>query len=254
MRALIIEDESAAAQNLRAILRSIEPQIEVVAHCESVVESVEFLEGRSAEIDLIFMDIHLADGDAFKIFERVEVTTPVVFTTAYDEYALKAFKVSSVDYLLKPIKSDDVRRAIEKLQQLSTLEARQYSDRVQQAAQSRNELTSSFLVHVRDKIIPLSVVDIAYIYTSNERVVAHTHRGEEYPLDRRLDALMAQLYPAEFFRANRQFIIARAAVKDVSVWFGSRLSLNLSCEVPEKIIIAKARTAEFKEWLTRASI
>ncbi len=250
MRALIIEDESAAAENLRAILSSIEPRIEVVAHCESVVESVDFLKNRNSEVDLIFMDIHLADGDAFKIFERVEVALPVIFTTAYDEYALKAFKVSSIDYLLKPIKSEEVQRALDKLQRLSTREVAQYSERVKTVGQDYAQYVGSFLVHVKDKIIPLSVGDIAYIYTFAERVVAHTHAGGEFPLTGSLDALYSRLDPADFYRANRQFIVSRTAVRDISVWYGSRLALNLSCPVPERIIIAKARTAEFKEWLS----
>ncbi len=250
MRALIVEDESAAAQNLRSILRTIEPPIEVVEHRESVVETVEFLEQNSSQIDLIFMDIHLADGDAFKIFDRIEVTCPIIFTTAYDQYALQAFKVNSIDYLLKPINSDEVRRALEKLQALTASEIPQYNDRLRQASQNRAESVRSFLIHVKDKIIPLSVSDIAFVYTSNERVVAYTLSGESYPLDRSLDAIFSQLDPSTFFRANRQFIISREAVCDVSVWFGSRLSLNLHCETPEKIIIPKARISEFKEWLS----
>ncbi|MFI3316044.1 MAG: LytTR family DNA-binding domain-containing protein [Rikenellaceae bacterium] len=250
MRALIVEDESAALQNLRSILEGMQPSISVVAVAESVVESVEFLQNSASSIDLIFMDIHLADGDAFKIFERVEVTVPIIFTTAYDEYALQAFKVSSVDYLLKPIKSSEVQRALSKLQQLTTVQQQEYSARVRQVAQSSREQSArSFLIHVKDKIIPLKVEDIAYFYTSNEKVVAITLRGESYPLDRSLDNIFSILEPSVFFRANRQFIVSRVAISDISVWFGSRLSLNLCCEIPEKIIIPKARTAEFKEWL-----
>ncbi|MFI3281223.1 MAG: LytTR family DNA-binding domain-containing protein [Rikenellaceae bacterium] len=249
MRALIVEDESAAARNLQSILRDVQPPIEVVAVAESVVESVEFLQRKASSIDLIFMDIHLADGDAFKIFDRIEVTVPIIFTTAYDQYALQAFRVNSIDYLLKPIKSSEVDRALSKLKQLSAVEVQEYNSRLQSAGESRSELARNFLVHVKDKIIPLKVEDIAYFYTSNERVSVTLLDGNIFPIDRSLDALYSTLDHAEFFRANRQFIVSRAAVRDVSLWFGSRLALNLRCEVPEKIIIPKARIAEFKEWL-----
>ncbi len=249
MRALIVEDESAAAQNLKTILREMQPPIEVVAVVESVVESVDFLRSSASEVDLIFMDIHLADGEAFKIFDRVEVSTPIIFTTAYDQYALQAFKVNSIDYILKPINSDEVERALDKLKHFSVGEAQNYNERLKSVAQSRGETAGSFLIHIKDKIIPLKVEDIAYFYTSNERVVATTHTQECYPVDKSLDAIFSMLSGSDFFRANRQFIVSRAAVKDVSVWFGSRLALNLKHETPERIIIPKARISEFKEWL-----
>ncbi len=250
MRALVVEDESAAAKNLRAILSGLHPPIEVVATCESVVECVEFLRERSSEIDLIFMDIHLADGTAFKVFDMVEVTVPIIFTTAYDQYALQAFKVSSIDYILKPIKSSEVERAIDKLRALSTTERAQRNESLRKAvSHERKEFTRSFLIHIKDRIIPLEVDQIDFIYTTNERVMAYKRSGESYQLDRSLDAIFSSLDPAIFFRANRQFIVSRGAVSDVVVWFGSRLSLNLHCPTPERIIVPKARTSEFKEWL-----
>ncbi|MFR9511856.1 MAG: LytTR family DNA-binding domain-containing protein [Rikenellaceae bacterium] len=249
MRALIIEDESAAAQNLRAILKNITPPIEVVAVMESIVESVEFIRDRSSEIDLIFMDIHLADGDAFKIFERIEVTKPIIFTTAYDKYSLQAFKVNSIDYLLKPINVVDLEHALSKLKTLTHSEMVQYSSRVKMVAESREETLRSFLIYIKDKIIPLKVEDVAFIYTANERVTAYTHNAEQYPVERSLDAIYSTLSSADFFRANRQYIVSRSSIRDVSVWFGSRLALNLYLDTPEKIIIPKARISEFKEWL-----
>lgn len=249
MRALIVEDESAAAQNLKSILREMQPPIEVVALTESVVESVDFLQKSASSVDLIFMDIHLADGEAFKIFDRVEVTTPVIFTTAYDQYALQAFKVNSIDYILKPINSDEVKRALSKLRQLSVSETESYNERLRSGVRSSVEMARSFLIHIKDKIIPLKVEEIAYFYTFNERVVAVTHAGVEYPVDKSLDAIFSVLSVSDFFRANRQFIVSRKAVRDVSVWFGNRLALNLNQDTSERIIIPKARISEFKEWL-----
>ena len=247
MKALIIEDETAAALNLKAILKQAAPDIRVVDTLESVEESVDWLRA-NPQPDLLFMDIHLADGDSFRIFGAVEVTAPVIFTTAYDRYALEAFKVSSIDYLLKPINADDVRRALEKLRRLTSGERLDYGSRVRSLAAQRQE--EVFLVRVRDRIIPLQRDRIAYCYTSNEKVTACGFDGETYPLDKTLEALQALLPEHDFFRANRQFIVARRAVKEISVWFGSRLSLSLVLETPERIVISKARVPEFKAWLT----
>ena len=246
MKALIIEDETAAALNLAAVLRQVAPGVEVVATLESVAESVEWLRA-NPQPDLLFMDIHLADGDSFRIFGAVEVTAPVIFTTAYDRYALEAFKVSSIDYLLKPINADDVRRALEKLRRLTSGERLDYGSRVRSLAAQRQE--EVFLVRVRDRIIPLQRDRIAYCYTSNEKVTACGFDGETYPLDKTLEALQALLPERDFFRANRQFIVARRAVKEIAVWFGSRLTLHLTVDTPERIVISKARVPEFKTWL-----
>lgn len=246
MKALLIEDETAAAQNLRAILRQVAPDMVILDTLESVEETIAWLRA-NPQPDLLFMDIHLADGESFRIFRAVEITTPVIFTTAYDQYALEAFKVSSIDYLLKPINAADVGRALEKLRRLTGNERREYGTRVKELAAKRQEDT--FLVHVRDKIIPLRREQIAYCYTSNEKVTACGFDGTIYPLDKTLEALQALLPDQDFFRANRQFIVSRKAVREIVVWFGSRLALNLVVPTPERIVISKARVPEFKAWL-----
>lgn len=246
MKVLLIEDETAAARNLEAILRQVAPDMQVLATLESIAESVEWLQ-RNPQPDLLFMDIHLADGESFHIFQRVEITAPVIFTTAYDQYALEAFKVNSIDYLLKPLNSADVVRALEKLHRLTNSERREYGQRVQSLANKQRE--ELFLVQVRDKIIPLKYDQIAFCYTCNERVVAYDFQGVTYPLDKSLEALQGILPEGDFFRANRQFIVSRKAVKELVVWFGSRLSLTLTLETPERIIISKARVPEFKSWM-----
>lgn len=251
MNVLIIEDETAAAVNLKSILRSVVPDCNVIDVLESIEESVEyFKDENSATPDLVFMDIHLADGESFRIFDSVDIKSPIIFTTAYDEYALRAFKVNSIDYILKPIKAEDLRHAIEKFTLLSGIERSDYKSRVDTMIEStKRDSQRVFLVHFKDKIIPLSIDDVAFFYTSNEKVAAHTYKGEHYTVDRTLEVLQSTLPEDEFFRANRQFIVSRKAVKDIAVWFGSRLSLNLTIETPEKIIISKARVPEFKHWL-----
>lgn len=249
MKTLIIEDETAAAINLEALLRKVEPSLQIEAVLESVGESVEWLSSHPMP-DLIFMDIHLADGESFRIFDRVEIDCPIIFTTAYDQYALEAFKVNSIDYLLKPITQNDLQRALDKLHRLSVTERRSISERVTSlAAEASKASQNVFLIQVRDRIRPLKFEEAAYFYTSDERVTVHTFSGEVLAMDKTLETLSAMLPENDFFRANRQFIVSRSAIRDISVWFGSRLALNLILDTPERIIISKARVPRFKQWL-----
>ena len=246
MRAVIIEDETAASRNLKVLLASSHPEIDIVATLESVAESVEWFGSNDAP-DLVFMDIHLADGNAFRIFESVEISTPVIFTTAYDQYALDAFRVSGIDYILKPIKQEELERAIAKFASLTSSARKEYTERT--AEMVERSRTKTLLARVKDKIIPISEENIAFFYTSNERVTLTTLDGKSYPIEGTVEGLYGEYCGEQFFRANRQFIISRRAIKDISVWFGSRLALNLSVATPERIIISKARTGEFKSWL-----
>ncbi len=241
MRVVIIEDETAAARNLRAIVRNVIPEAEIVAE-----ESVEWLSSHPVP-DLLLVDIHLGDGESFRIFDRVDVPCPIVFTTAYDQYALEAFRVNSIDYLLKPIKEEELRRAIEKLRLLSGSEIAARREGIAELARSREE-QKVFLIPVRDKIIPLGIKQVAFFYTTDEKVRATDYEGASYPMDRSLDKLLKILSDKDFFRANRQFIVAREAISDISVWFGNRLSLNLKVKTPETIVISKDRVPEFKRW------
>lgn len=249
-KVVIVEDETAAAVNLRSMLKTIVPDVEVLTVLESVEEAVEYF---SAEVDadVVFMDIHLADGDSFRIFKSVDITIPIIFTTAYDEYALEAFKVNSIDYLLKPFKEEDLQRALDKLQRLTATERDESHERVtKMVADSHNDALQTLLVRYKDKIIPVAMEDVAFFYTYAERVTLTTLDGKTFPVDKTLETLTQQLDTEKFYRANRQFIISRRAVKDIAVWFGSRLALNLTIEAPERIIISKARVPEFKRWLS----
>lgn len=246
MKVVIIEDETAAARNLQSIVRSVIPEAEIAALLESVEESVEWLSSNPAP-DLLLVDIHLGDGESFRIFDLVDVACPIIFTTAYDQYALEAFKVNSIDYLLKPIRPEELRRALDKLERLTQSDRAQYANRISEVAASHNK--STFLIYVRDRIVPVRSDQIAFCHTSSERVTIHTCNGEEYSYDKSLETIAAALSPIDFFRANRQFIIARDAIADISVWFGSRLAVNLRFPTPERIVISKARVPEFKRWI-----
>lgn len=248
-RVIIVEDETAAQLNLRSMLHSIVPDCEVVEVLESVEESVEYF-SKGVDADVVFMDIHLADGDSFRIFQSVDIDIPIIFTTAYDEYALEAFKVNSVDYLLKPFKEEDLRRALDKLQRLTQGERSEQRNRRNEMVQAaQGDGVQTLLVRYKDKIIPVKMEEVAFFYTSDDQVTVTTLDCRRYPVDKTLEALSQQLSGDEFYRANRQFIISRRAVKDIAVWFGSRLALNLNVETPERIIISKARVSDFKQWL-----
>lgn len=253
MKAVIIEDETAAVSSLRAILaqNTILP-IEVVAELESIEESIDYFKS-SPHPDIIFMDIHLADGSAFNIFEQINIESPVVFTTAYDEYALQAFQVSSIDYLLKPITVSSLERALNKLRLFGPEERKEHIEHTNKVIQNRCTI-KSLLIMLADKFYPLATADVLFFYTANEKVTAYTPDGKQHPVDRSLDTLNDQLDKQLFFRANRQFIISRKAIKDIDLWFGSRLSVNLTLSVPERIIISKTKTPVFKKWILAEEI
>lgn len=255
MNTVIIEDEFIAAQTLQNTLHKINPSIKVLAILQSIEESVEWFSGNDSP-DVVFMDIHIADGLCFSIFEKATIACPVIFTTAYDEYALKAFEVNSIDYLLKPIDQKKLERSLNKLKILSSkqwqFDANSLAELVLSIKTDKSyNSKSTFLIPHKDKLIPLPVDKIAFIYFEHKMSSIHTFDGDTYYLDISLDELCRQLNDEKFFRANRQYIIAHKAIKDVSLWFTSKLSVNLKVAVPEKIIISKERAPKFKEWITR---
>lgn len=247
MKALIIEDELMAAKTLKKLLGEVSPDTEIVGVLESIEDSVDWISQHPMP-DLIFMDIHLADGSSFTIFDRVTVTCPVIFTTAYDEYALKAFEVNSIDYLLKPISKEALERAIAKYHNLGRGLEQQQLEALLKHLGAKPKFKSCFLLPERDKLVPLPTSDIAYAYIDTKTVKLVTFDDKTFYMNQTLDDILAQLDPQMFFRANRQFLISRNAVKDVSVWFGNKLAINLTVETPEKVIVSKARVAEFKAW------
>lgn len=251
MKAVIIEDEKIAADLLKNLICQLDENIEVVTILQTVEDSVEWL-SINQHPDILFVDIHLADGSSFSIFEKTEVKCPIVFTTAYDEYALKAFEVNSIDYLLKPINKDDLQRALNKYKNLKgerqEVDYKTFISRFLTETGNVNNYKEHFLVPERDKLVPLAAKDIAYIYIDLKLIKAVTFSGKVYYLNQNLDEMMNQLNPKMFFRANRQYIVSHEAIKDISIWFGNKISLNLTIPTEEKIIVSKARVAEFKNW------
>ncbi|RHJ87797.1 LytTR family DNA-binding domain-containing protein [Parabacteroides sp. AM08-6] len=252
MKAIIIEDEKAAVRNLRALLLEETIEIEIVAVLDSIVETINWF-CKYPVPDLVFLDIHLADGSAFEIFEHVKVNCPVIFTTAYDEYALRAFKVNSIDYLLKPIGAEDLRNALDKLKRLYTSPLYNEPDYITliRALRKEENYKTHFLIPAKgDKLLPVSADMILYFHIDEGVVKAVLTDGKEYLFPQTLDELSECLNPVQFFRVNRQYLIARKAIADIDLWFNGRLSLNLKVSVAEKILVSKARVPEFKDWFT----
>ncbi|MCD8267648.1 MAG: LytTR family DNA-binding domain-containing protein [Parabacteroides sp.] len=252
MKALIIEDEKAAVRNLMALLSEVAPDIEVIATLDSITDSIDWFR-EHAMPELVFFDIHLADGSSFEIFEHVDITCPVIFTMAYDEYALRAFKVNSIDYLLKPIGQTDIVNAIAKLKRLqveTSAEEPDYSNLIR-ALKCQDSYKTHFLIPAKgDKLLPLSVDMILFFYIHEGNVKAVMTDGKEFTFTQTLDELADCLNPNLFFRVNRQYLISRKAILDIDLWFNGRLSVNLKVPVEDKILVSKARVAEFKEWFT----
>lgn len=249
MKTLIIEDEKAALRNLKAAMKEVDADFEIVGETDSVTGTLEWFASHPMP-ELVFMDIHLADGSAFGIFEQADITCPIIFTTAYDEYALQAFRVNSIAYLLKPISSSDLQKAIDKLKMLEgTVQPTIDFQAVMHALKREESYKTHFLVPVKgDRFVPVSVEQISYFYIDGGAVKAVTQSAEMFDFQQTLDELAEQLNPRQFFRANRQYIIAHKAITGVSLWFGGRMVLQLSPAANEKVIISKARVPAFKEW------
>ena len=247
MKILIVEDETVAYENLINILAEIDPFIEVIGNTESVNQTVFWLQTNPAP-DLILMDIHLSDGSAFSIFENIEVETAIIFTTAYDEYAIDAFKLNSIDYLLKPIKADELKRALVKFTKWTRAEVVQYLSQITKLTPV-HRYKDKLLIPIKDKLLPVDLNDVCYFYTTDKNTYIYLKDGNHYSYSKTLEQIIATLDPADFIRANKQFIIARCCVKDITVWFDNRLLITLCSETPERIYISKNKASEFKAWM-----
>ena len=252
MRIVIIEDESLVADDLELnIIKLLSEPVEIVK-LMSVKEGIEYFNEEDMP-DLIFSDIQLGDGLSFEIFLACEVLSPVIFCTAYDEYALDAFKANGIDYILKPFTTETLNAALHKYRQLkkrfSTAQTPQMEALMQMMTGTSVQRSSSVLVYHQDKIIPIDVDDIAIFYLANEMVHLITFSGKRYFLNKNLDE-MERLSGNTFFRANRQFLVCRKAITDVSSFFTRKLSINLKIPFTEKIYVSKVKAPHFLKWLS----
>ena len=249
MKAIIIEDEPLSAAELRTSLAEVAAYIEVVATASSVAEAVETID--RVDHDLIFMDIHLEDGSGFDIFERADISVPVIFITAYDSYALKAFENKGIDYLLKPFGLDDLRRAIDKLGLLSG--GGSASAEHGAPTQTPPVYQERFLVHMGARMKSVTTAEIAYFMADGKYLHLMTHDGKDYILDRSLTDVGEKLPPNLFFRINRRFIISFDAIREMIRYSGSRIKvlLNPPLAEGEEAFVSTDRVQDFRQWLNR---
>jgi two-component system response regulator LytT len=254
LRIVIVEDEPVIARELAYMLRSIDQQVLIVQTLASVQEAIIWFENNAASYELILMDIRLSDGRSFDIFKKVTIIRPVIFVTSYDEYALEAFKSNGLDYILKPFDSAELKAALLKYRNWTSaghgdtqfIDVQQLLASMQLLARSYRK---SFLVYVKNKLIPIEVDQIAWFYTADEFVYAQTSDNRNFVIDQTMEQLSQQLNPVLFFRANRQFIIQRKSISEVDFFFNGRLHLKVDPLTPERILVSKARVAEFKKWM-----
>lgn len=256
MKIIIIEDEELAAEGLMMSLKKVEKNCEIIAVLDSVKSAIAWFENNPTP-DLAFFDIQLADGMSFEIFEKTAVKCPVIFTTAYDEYALRAFKVNSIDYLLKPIGVSDLSKAFEKWHLLKGNQPPQYFDDVamrqmmQMMAQriSTPQYKTRFMVKIGEHLQTIEADDIDFLFSENKTVWLHHKKGRKYIVDYTLDQLDDLLEPERFFRINRQFITAISSIKDVISYSNSRLKIVLNNPYSqEDILMSREKVEAFKLW------
>lgn len=257
MKVLIIEDEELAVKKLRKTLESVDSSAQVVGVADSIRSSVSWLQQNPAP-DLILMDIELADGQSFEIFDKVEVKSTVIFTTSYDEYALKAFKVNSVDYLLKPIQKDDLEAALNKLRNMQTMYGNSNSadplnveslvKELQQKLQPK-EFRKRFLVKHAQKLVSVDVEEIAYFYSDGRLNFFKTLDNKKFVVDYTMDELEDMLDPNKYFRISRSFYVSIASIDQIHDYFGNRLLLHLKPVVDKESIVSREKVADFKKWM-----
>jgi len=256
MKILIVEDEELAVKKLQKTLQAISSDLEVAGTADSIVSTVEWLQSHPRP-DLILMDIELADGQSFEIFNLTEVKSPVIFTTSYDEFALKAFKVNSVDYLLKPIQKDELETAISKFRNMQHVYAGQKTEDTQMSALVRElqqslqhkEYRKRFLVKQMQKMVSVDVDQIAYFFSDDRLTFFKTKDDKKYVIDYTIDEIENMLDPEEYFRINRAFLVSVKSIDQIHDYFGNRLKLNLRPNIDKEALVSREKVTPFKEWM-----
>jgi DNA-binding LytR/AlgR family response regulator len=254
MKVLIIEDEPFAQQELARLLKTIDPEIEILEMIDSVVESVHWLENNSCQ--LIFMDIQLSDGLSFEIFNKTKVRCPVIFTTAYDNYAIKAFKVNSIDYLLKPIEEEELIYALGKYREIQDQKKSQEGFFTKKQLEEvlglyRPSYKTRLVVKLGDKISHVEVKDIAYFYSEDKVSFIMTNSGKKHIINYSLEQIEKMMNPGDFYRLNRKYIAQIHAIETIDKYFNSRLKIGLKPPVEDEVLISRLKVTDFLNWLER---
>jgi DNA-binding LytR/AlgR family response regulator len=251
MKVLIVEDEPQAAQRLEGLVKGLVPGVQILDKIDSVKRAVAWITN-NAKPDLIFMDIQLADGISFLIFEQCQIKSPVIFVTAYDAYALKAFKVNSIDYILKPVDKDELAAALKKFESLSgsDVKTKTVLENIDQAMQMlTKKFKTRFMIKVGEHLRTIEVSSILYFYSQDKATFCYTSDNRSLILDYTLEQLEEMVDPALFFRINRKFLVAAQAIQDIISYTNSRLRLVVKGSTDNDIIVARERVQEFKDWL-----
>jgi two-component system, LytTR family, response regulator LytT len=251
MQVVIIEDESIARQHLKSMLVEIDPAITITETLDSIEASIKYF-GSNPSVDLIFMDIELGDGQSFDIFKSTSIEAPIIFITAYQEHALKAFKLNSIDYLLKPVEKEELSSALNKYRKLHVTQKKKLHDNILSFLDKADNLGQSrtrYLAKSGTRLISVLKEDISYFYTKDRLQFIKTSKGDDYIIDKRLDEIEKEMDSKSFFRANRQFILNYNSIHKVHTWFSGKLKVAVQPEAYEEIIISRLRATEFKKWL-----
>ncbi|MDR3006393.1 MAG: LytTR family DNA-binding domain-containing protein [Sphingobacterium sp.] len=251
MNILIIEDEIKAARSLENLILKLRPDSRILSKIQSVEGAIDYLSNTGTP-DLIFMDIQLSDGISFDIFKSVKILCPVIFCTAFGEFAMEAIKENGIDYLLKPFSEEDLRSAFEKVDNFKNffqkISGNDLTELISKINGGENKKTS-FLVFKHNKYLTVKTDDIAYFYINYTSPSLVTFKGEEYDLNQSLDHLAGLLSSKQFFRLNRQYLISFSAIKEVEHYFGRKLLVKLTIPTAEKLLIGKDKTSQFLSWL-----
>jgi two-component system, LytTR family, response regulator LytT len=257
MNILIVEDEDLAVEKLKKTLEKVDSRAQVIGVAGSVAASIDWLTTHPNP-DLILMDIELADGQSFEIFDRIRVKSPVIFTTSYDEYALRAFKVNSIDYLLKPVQTEDLEAALDKFREFrdsfSQAPDTQASSiekliRELQTQQQPKEYRKRFLVKHVQKMVSVEVAQIAYFYSEERFSFIKTFDDKQFIVDYNMDELAELLDPDAFFRISRSFIVSAKSIDQISDYMGNRLALSLQPAIQKEVLVSREKVSTFKKWL-----
>ncbi|MCG6188919.1 LytR/AlgR family response regulator transcription factor [Maribellus maritimus] len=251
MRVVIVEDEAVAAERLKKMLEEVAPDFSIGANLGSVKESVKWFTKNQA--DLIFLDIQLSDGISFSIFEQVQVNTPVIFTTAYDQYSIKAFELNSIAYLLKPIRKEDLTLSLQKYKSVKSVFTIDFESLLSEIKGTQPEFKKRFIIQIGQKIRMVETAAIAWFNAIGKNVFIKTFDGQSYPLEFSLDKLETQLNPNQFFRINRKYIVNLNAIENMTAWSRSRIKLKLNPPVEDETetVVSVDRSPVFKKWLDK---
>ena len=251
MKTVIIEDEKLAADRLEELIQDIDPDVEILAKLESIAESVQWL--KINKPDLIFMDIKLSDGLSFSIFEHIQVDVPVIFTTAYDQYAIKAFQINSVDYLLKPVRKEELRKSLQKYRKLRSLFQSDLSQLLNALQNKTNSYKKRFVIQYGERIFKVECKDIAYFYAMEKSVFLTTFQKQNYTIDYTLTQLEELLDSDDFFRINRKMIIHYDAIQNMYAFSRSRTKIDLNPPNPKNVdaLVSVERAQRFRKWIDK---